>query len=100
MDPASRTLTGVRVLIVDDHADTREILETVLTHAGATVFSAASAEQALAAVGGVDIVVTDFQMPGEPGGWLRERIGERPLPVPVIVVTGFADVYAEQLAKG
>jgi CheY-like chemotaxis protein len=96
-DPPPGLLSGVRVLVVDDHEDTLELLDAVLTHAGSIVTTAPSARQALLAAETVDIVVTDYSMPGESGEWLLERIQARPRPVPVIVVTGFADVYAERL---
>src|SRR5688572_30801046 len=98
-EPSSSLLAGIRILVVDDDDDAREILKHVLVHAGATVSTAASAEQALIAVAGVDIVVTDFSMPVQSGGWLLERIRERPRPVPVIAFTGYGDVFAAELAK-
>jgi PleD family two-component response regulator len=35
LNAAPALLTGVRILIVDDHLDTLELIEMVLTHAGA-----------------------------------------------------------------
>jgi CheY-like chemotaxis protein len=51
MDSPGR-LSGIRVLVVEDHADTRELVKVVLSHAGAIVTTVASARQALVAVGG------------------------------------------------
>lgn len=99
MNTAPALLTGVRVLIVDDHLDTLELMEMVLTHAGAVVVTATSARQALTHAQDVAVIVTDYSMPGETGLWLLERVVERPRFVPVILVTGYADRYAEQLTK-
>ena len=44
---AEPSLEGVRVLVVDDDADVRGMMETVLTERGAQVTSAASAREAL-----------------------------------------------------
>jgi CheY-like chemotaxis protein len=89
----------VRILVVDDNDDGREILRMVLTYAGAMVQAAGSAREAVELLEAADVVVTDYAMPGETGLWLLERVQQRPRPVPVIVVTGYADVYARELAR-
>ena len=43
-------LHGIRVLVVDDEADTRELLREVLVQCGAEVRDAASAEEGMGAV--------------------------------------------------
>ena len=99
MNAAPALLTGVRILIVDDHLDTLGLMEMVLTHAGAVVVAATSARGALAHAEAVAVIVTDYSMPGETGLWLLERVVERPRLVPVILVTGYADRDAERLTK-
>ena len=91
-------LSGVHVLIVDDHDDTRDILEQTLRFQGAIVTSVATAREALAAVPRATIVVADFVMPGEDGVWLLEQINQRPSPVPVIALTGLAESQHRRLA--
>jgi CheY-like chemotaxis protein len=86
-----QSLLGVRVLVVEDHDDSRDILEQVLSHAGAHVVAVSNARAALSLVSDVDIVVTDFAMPGEDGCWLLRQVEGGPHRVPVIVVTGFSD---------
>jgi CheY-like chemotaxis protein len=90
-EPRLGLLTGIRVLLVEDHADTREILHQVLAHEGALVTAATSAREAIGKVALVDIVVTDVAMPGESGVWLSGQVVRSPRRVPIIAVTGFAD---------
>ena len=97
MHAPSPSLTGIHAVIVDDHADTRTLVSEVLTYAGASVIMAASAREAASLLDGADVVVTDYAMPGETGLWLLERVRERRYPIPVIVVTGYADLYAKEL---
>ena len=97
MHAPSPSLTGIHAVIVDDHADTRTLVSEVLTSEGASVIVAASAREAASLLDGADVVVTDYAMPGETGLWLLERVRERRYPIPVIVVTGYADLYAKEL---
>jgi PAS domain S-box-containing protein len=91
-------LDGVRVLIVDDEVDARDLLGTVLGHYGATVEAAASAGEAIVKLTAAppDVIVSDIGMPGEDGYALIQRV--RALDpaaggaVPAIALTGFAAV--------
>ena len=81
-------LTGIRVLIVEDHDDTREMLELSLTAEGAVVVAAATARAALVDILNADVVVTDLVMPNDDGIWLLSEINALSRPVPVIVLSG------------
>jgi signal transduction histidine kinase/ActR/RegA family two-component response regulator len=89
------TLAGVRVLVVEDEDDSRDLLQEALLGAGAVVRSADSAEAALAVFGqeDLDIIISDIGMPGVDGYELMRRIrrlpGERGA-VPSIAVTAYA----------
>jgi CheY-like chemotaxis protein len=89
------SLAGVRILLAEDDDETRYALERCLEHEGATVTVASSARRAIALVveSAVDLVITDYSMPGDTGLWLLERIRERPNPVPVILMTGHRDLH-------
>ena len=39
-------LAGIRVLVVEDHDDSRDVLEQVLAHVGARVVASRSADEA------------------------------------------------------
>jgi CheY-like chemotaxis protein len=92
-------LSGLRVLVVEDHDDSRDVLEQALTYAGAAVTAAASAKAALESVDTVDVVVTDIAMPGHDGLWLLDEIRRRERRIPVIALSGYSDAYVERLAQ-
>ena len=85
-------LGGVVALVVEDHADTREMLKEGLAACGAGVLSVASAADALRLVRHVlpDIVIVDIAMPEHDGFWVIREF--RKLPgaetVPVIAISG------------
>jgi PAS domain S-box-containing protein len=62
-------LDGIRVLVVDDRADERDLLSTILAAAGGHVEAVGSVDEALAVVGEFRprIVVTDLAMPDRDG---------------------------------
>ncbi|MBI2207002.1 MAG: response regulator [Candidatus Rokubacteria bacterium] len=72
-------LGGVRVLVVEDETETRELVTTVLERCGADVTPTASAAQALAEVDRdpPDVMVTDIAMPDVDGFELIRRIRAR-----------------------
>ncbi len=75
----SRTLARLRVLVVDDDADTRDVLRVVLSAAGAEVAEAASVAEALDRLDAwrADALVGDIGMPGEDGYALIRRVRAR-----------------------
>src|SRR5688572_1651081 len=97
-DTSPASCFGLRVLVVDDHEDTRDLLQQVFTHEGATVVTASSAHEAVTSLDTVDAVVTDYSMPDGTGLWLLRQTQARALQVPVIMMTGYADVYLTGLS--
>jgi len=87
-------LKGIRVLIVDDDADTCEMLIYVLSHWGAETQASASVAEALSAVTDwqPDILLTDINMPGEDGYALISRLRtiENGANIPVVALTAMA----------
>ena len=78
---------AVTVLIVDDDADHRRLLSRCLTDAGMHVRTAASGDQALTVLDGVDLVLLDQRLPGMSG--LETLKAIRALDGPaVVMVTG------------
>jgi signal transduction histidine kinase len=105
---AAPSLDGIRVLVVDDALDGREVAAEILRRCGAVAGIAGSVPEAmdLAASGSWDVVVADIEMPGEDGYSLLQRL--RALPVergggaPVAALTAYASEQdrAKALAAG
>jgi len=91
-----QSLAGVRVLVVDDEEDTRELVKMALKQYGATVATAASVEEALGVFEevGPAAIVADIGMPGEDGYSLIRRVRQLPAEqgglVPAIALTAYA----------
>ena len=88
-------LDGLRVLLVDDDADTRDAVAAVLTECGAEVMAFDCSLDALAAVrsDAPDVVVSDIAMPGMDGHAFMRKIrglGPRRGNVPGIALTAYA----------
>ena len=88
-------LAEIRVLIVDDEADARELLEVILLQFGAEVKGATSVQQALEILEcwKPDAIVSDVGMPNEDGYSLIQKIrrlepGRGGL-TPAIALTGY-----------
>lgn len=85
---------GRSALVVDDVADVTEMLAVVLSHAGYSVVTAASAPAALKAARErqFDVVISDIGMPEMNGYQLAREM--RTLPgyetVPMVAVTGYS----------
>ncbi len=83
----------VRVLLVEDDEDNRELMAEVLAASGFEVVSAASGREALRSLSErpVDVIVTDVGMPGMGGLELAAAAKAIAPTVPVVVVTGWAE---------
>jgi CheY-like chemotaxis protein len=87
-------LAGISVFLVDDHADSREILAHLVTQAGGTARAAATAVDALEVLlkWTPDVLLLDISMPVTNGYELLETIRglSRLRDVPAIAVTALA----------
>jgi signal transduction histidine kinase len=72
-------LAGLRILVVEDEADTRELLVTALEQCGAQVIAVPSAAAALEQLdsGPADVLVSDLGMPDEDGYSLIRKVRAR-----------------------
>ncbi|MEK6334741.1 MAG: ATP-binding protein [Acidobacteriota bacterium] len=91
-------LDGLKILVVDDEPDTRELLRTGLENCGAKVSVAASVVAALGAIktSKPDLVISDIGMPGEDGYDLIRKLRSSPAEngssIPAIALTAYARV--------
>ena len=83
-----------RLLVVDDESHQREMLSGILRRAGYEVETAATAAEALRALGRspCDLVLTDQKMPGQDGFSLLEQIQRIQVDLPVVMMTAFGSV--------
>ncbi len=87
-------LTGLRVLVVDDEAEGREIITFILSTHGAEVTTVASTTAALAVLANAatkppDLIVSDIGMPDMDGYELLRQVRQQGLLMPAIAVTAF-----------
>jgi signal transduction histidine kinase/ActR/RegA family two-component response regulator len=90
------SLDGIRVLVVDDEKDARDVIIAILEQRGARTFEASSVEEALAVIERErpDVLVSDIGLPEEDGYSLMRRI--RALPrelgggIPAAALTAYA----------
>lgn len=99
-----QVLEGVRVLLVDDEQDTREMLSAALRRYGAQVQSCAAAREALTALPHwqPDVLVSDIGMPEEDGYDLIQQVrslaDQQGGAVPAIALTAYARISDRERA--
>ena len=98
------TPNDLRILVVDDEADVREavatLLETFLD--GPRVRQAASGGEGLRMLRneGADIILTDFKMPGMNGAQFLDAAKQVAPGTPAIILTAFDREAVDSLGKG
>ena len=97
-------LTGIRVLIIDDDPDSRELVSMVIAQAGAEAITVASAAEFLTVLESFqpDVVVSDIGMPEVDGYTLLRQVRslspEQGGQVPAIALTAYAGEIDRQQA--
>ncbi|TVP55381.1 MAG: response regulator [Nodularia sp. (in: Bacteria)] len=92
----SMSVKGIRLLVVDDDADTRQILNILFELEGAKVIAVASASEALEVISQFkpDILISDIYLPDEYGYSLlpkvRALMAVQGKEIPAIALTGSA----------
>ena len=89
------SLAGLRILVLEDHEDTREVTAHALTERGAEISAFGSADEALVAVRSwrPDLLLVDIAMPVVDGYEFVRRVrglGEEHRRVPAVALTAFA----------
>ena len=94
------------VLIVEDHADTREMLKILLNMIGCRVIEAEDGEQAISVAekGHPDMILVDLRMPLLDGLTVTRLIRSNPVlnEVPIVLITGMdtPQVHREARSAG
>jgi CheY-like chemotaxis protein len=102
MTPPSLSLAGLHVLLVDDDERMRDMLTTMLEHAGAQVTACGNGPAALNALQFAmpDVIVMDINMPGASGVSVMRTIRgldhPRARTVPAIAISGYGDLLGRQ----
>lgn len=81
----------VRVLVLDDEAPIRRLLQNWVEAEGASVLEAGTSEQALAAVeagAAPAVALCDIRLPGKDGLWFAARLREKHPDTAVVMITG------------
>jgi len=105
---APSLLGGLRLLIVDDEPDARELLAAAFTQMGARVQVVSSADEAMAAIAHhrPHLVISDIGMPGQDGYALLQRLraaeagSGRRLPAVALTAYATADDVKRAVAAG
>jgi CheY-like chemotaxis protein len=104
---SARKLEGIRLLIVEDDPDSREVLQLFLEQNGASVLAAESVRQALSMLDSsgparFDLIISDLAMPEEDGYSLIEKIRSQKTniskSIPAIALSAFTTVESRQRA--
>ena len=95
--PHDQSLSGVKVLVIDDDADARDVVSLALAQCGAKTAAVGSAREAMRILPEFmpDVLVSDIGMPGEDGNDFIRRLrsaGARAIAdTPAVALTGYAD---------
>jgi CheY-like chemotaxis protein len=91
--------SALAVLVVEDDADSRDLMREVLQSCGATVLAAedVGTAQRYVSTAKLDLIVTDLALPGVDGAsfltWLREQPSDRGGNLPAVAVTAYHERY-------
>jgi len=86
-------LKGCSILLVEDDPGVLELVQLVLTEAGASVVAVSDPDSAsnLKPFPRIDILVTDVVLPGRSGFQLAEEIASRKGSIKVLFMSGYGD---------
>jgi PAS domain S-box-containing protein len=110
LDPADRGATvplrGLKVLAVDDDADARQLVRTILEEHGSTVRLASSVGEAMQAIldDVPDVLLSDIGMPGEDGYALIRKVRQLPAvrggEIPAAALTAYTQAEDREQVLG
>jgi two-component system, chemotaxis family, CheB/CheR fusion protein len=92
----SKGLSGMRILVVEDAADIREVFTVLLRAEGAQVVATANGHEATEAAAHqhFDVILSDLGLPDVPGDVLiRQLLSSSRNRTRVVVITGYGEPY-------
>ena len=91
------------ILVVDDQRQICIMIATVLENEGFSVLTATSGSEALQIArswpGGLDLLLSDIEMPGMDGATLVQQLRAESAGLPVILMSGTCDLAALRVSK-
>lgn len=95
-----RTRTRPIILVVEDYADSRQMMKLLLEDLDYTVLTAATGKEAMstAANNPIDLVLTDFSLPDMTGPSVIRSIRQRSNRIPAVVLTAMDGYEYRELA--
>lgn len=88
-----------RILIVEDHEDTRAILRAVLTHHGYEMVEAHTAEDMFERLEELapDLIVLDIRLPGIDGCQALTQLREVGFKKPIFMFSEYYDLFSDRI---
>jgi signal transduction histidine kinase len=88
---SAQALAGLQIVLVEDDADSREMMMLLLEQSGATVVPAANAKAAIDAIAArvPDVLVADVGLPHMDGYAMLRELRSRGLVMPAVALTGY-----------
>ncbi|MCX8069726.1 MAG: response regulator, partial [Thermodesulfovibrionales bacterium] len=97
-------MNGSNILLVDDEQNTLKVISAILKKKGFDVITALSAEIAIEKLldNNIDLVITDYKLPGKSGIDLVEIIAKKNRNLPIIMLTAYGTIEkaVEAMKKG
>jgi CheY-like chemotaxis protein len=88
-----------RILIVEDHEDTRAILRAILTHHGYEVIEAQTAEEMFERLADIDpdLIVLDIRLPGMDGCEALGKLKNDGFEKPLFMFSEYFDLFSDRI---
>lgn len=94
-------IQGRSILVVDDEVPLREAIAFDFKRKGYQIYQAPNGKEAFNTLQRekIDLVISDIRMPGGDGIELLTRAREANIRIPIILITGYADITPEDALK-
>lgn len=103
MVPSTPAGSGAKVLVVDDHPDTADLVARLLETAGYAIMQADSAYQAVEHLDGncdISLILSDIRMPNVDGFDFLRLVRQRYPSLPMVLMTGLPITQEDFVPRG